>query len=282
VAASISAGARTTVTIATTTTANTINTTRDEAIRESLQIKREFVRYASHEIRSPLNVLSSGLQLLKKDLKKLIHKASSEMVTVFESLEADVQIMIESTEAAVRILDNLLHYEHIESDMFKLDATCIPLIGCIKKRDDLIRLAMNSGINLEFDDVAGMFLTDDNGGYSSHGSSSFSDRVSHDNSDIDNGIHDKPLCLYADICRIIQVIQNLVTNSAKFSVEGSLVVVKSSVQHTMLLPETADTFSLGKEHSLTRCSTLCIEFTDEGGMSGYISDILQYILYLLH
>ena len=36
-----------------------------------LQLKREFVRYVSHEIRSPLNVVHAGLELLRADLAGL-------------------------------------------------------------------------------------------------------------------------------------------------------------------------------------------------------------------
>ncbi len=43
----------------------------DREKRKALEMRKSLVRYMGHEVRSPLNVLVSGLKLLQTDISKL-------------------------------------------------------------------------------------------------------------------------------------------------------------------------------------------------------------------
>eukprot|EP01035_Chromulina_nebulosa_P069426 gene69426-biopygen32181 len=71
-----------------------------------LQLKREFVRYVSHEIRSPLNVVHAGLELLRADLAAATGTLPSTLTLL--------QDIFFASSAAIEILNDMLQYEHIE------------------------------------------------------------------------------------------------------------------------------------------------------------------------
>ena len=73
-----------------------------------LQLKREFVRYVSHEIRSPLNVVHAGLELLWADL--VAAGALSSTLTLLQDI-------FFASSAAIEILNDMLQYEHIDSGL---------------------------------------------------------------------------------------------------------------------------------------------------------------------
>lgn len=74
----------------------------------SLSLKQVFVRYVSHEIRSPLHVVLAGLELLRSDF---IAAASTANLSILELID-DMQ---SASDAAISILNDLLQYEHLDS-----------------------------------------------------------------------------------------------------------------------------------------------------------------------
>ena len=83
-----------------------------------LQLKREFVRDVSHEIRSPLNVVHAGLELLRADL--VAAGALSSTLTLLQDI-------FFASSAAIEILNDMLQYEHIDSGTFKLDCAMVSI-----------------------------------------------------------------------------------------------------------------------------------------------------------
>ena len=79
-------------------------------------VKHSFVRFISHEIRSPLNVMSLGLDMLKKEM--------SEVDTKTETV-ALVKDMKESCEHSMTILNELLNLDMIEAGILDLDRTWV-------------------------------------------------------------------------------------------------------------------------------------------------------------
>jgi len=72
---------------------------------QSLSLKQVFVRYVSHEIRSPLNVVLAGLELLRGDLKEVVNSSIFDLIN-------DMQT---AGETAITILNDLLHYEQMDA-----------------------------------------------------------------------------------------------------------------------------------------------------------------------
>ena len=84
----------------------------------TLTLKRNFVRYISHELRSPLNVVYSGIEYLRSKLVELSGSA--------EVLELVDEVFV-ANENAISILDNLLNYESIDAGQFTLEFAWKPL-----------------------------------------------------------------------------------------------------------------------------------------------------------
>eukprot|EP01038_Epipyxis_sp_PR26KG_P004961 gene4961-6936_t len=153
-----------------------------------LELKRTFVRYVSHEIRSPLNVLYGGLQMLVHEPNTLSNPILTEQVTD----------LFTSCGQAIEILNDMLHYEKIEAGKFHMEKTNISLKNwdLITQCRPFIKMAESRDINFKID-------------WPPTKSLEYFDR----------------LFMVADNIRINQVIRNLVTNAIKFSRSGDEVNV---------------------------------------------------------
>jgi signal transduction histidine kinase len=76
-----------------------------------LQSKRNFVRYVSHEVRTPLNTVYLGLQLVIDEAKR-----NSGVVDV-DMLES----IMDSCLTSIDILNDLLLYDKLEDGLMMLD-----------------------------------------------------------------------------------------------------------------------------------------------------------------
>jgi signal transduction histidine kinase len=76
------------------------------------------IRYLSHEIRSPLNVVINGLTFVYGDLK-------SGKESISESLDV-INDIKHAASSAVTILDNFLDYEKMQSSIFRLEQDWFP------------------------------------------------------------------------------------------------------------------------------------------------------------
>jgi signal transduction histidine kinase len=175
----------------------------------SLRLKREFVRYVSHEIRSPLNVAFAGLEILKAEL---------EVIGVSNKIRELMEDIHFACNTAIEILNDMLHYEHIDSGTFKLELAVMPLLDAFKGRLSAYRfMASKKNISL---------LIEDRVGVSEH-----YERVSDDIelanhlvSEGDDPVHD-PM-LYIDKFRVEQVIRNLVSNGIKFTPDEGTITLR--------------------------------------------------------
>ena len=120
-----------------------------------LAMKRAFVRYVSHEIRTPLNIVTMGLKLLENNISSLAPRPSTTPASYTEdefefdcmftegdhsnegeeqpdSVLSMVQEMRDSSETAVSILNDLLMYEKIESNMLSVEPTRVHLLDIVE------------------------------------------------------------------------------------------------------------------------------------------------------
>jgi signal transduction histidine kinase len=86
---------------------------------QMLSQKQAYVRFVSHEIRSPLSIVAAGLEIFVESLNEEnttpIGPNSSELLELANDLS-------EATDAAINILNDLLQYESMDAGMFKLEA----------------------------------------------------------------------------------------------------------------------------------------------------------------
>eukprot|EP01038_Epipyxis_sp_PR26KG_P014077 gene14077-18889_t len=168
-----------------------------------LEIKRSFVRYISHEIRSPLNVLYGGLQLLLCNATVISYQELHEVVTD----------LFTSTSQAIDILNDVLHFEKFEAGKFEMIPTEIPLYNWDVSLQCRPLENFAKAQNVKFEILWPPVNNSQNG-----------DVGNDDNNNMINR-----LCLHADIIRIYQVIRNLVTNAIKFSDEGQQVTLSFEI-----------------------------------------------------
>ena len=180
----------------------TINEIKDNALR----LKREFVRYVSHEIRSPLSVATAGLELLRSEL--VAHGVTQTILDLLDDISF-------ANNTAIEILNDMLHYEHIDSGTFKLDLAVLPLLNIFAGRLEAYKfMASKKSITLRIEDHVQV-----------------SDYSASDEVDLEseisprNGLANTPV-LYIDKFRVDQILRNLMSNAIKFTPEGGNIVMR--------------------------------------------------------
>ena len=74
-----------------------------------LRVKRDFVRFVSHEIRTPSNTVSVGLQLI---YESLLAQQAGEEVALHDLMELTLDVQ-SGTSTAVSVLSDLLKFEEL-------------------------------------------------------------------------------------------------------------------------------------------------------------------------
>ena len=175
----------------------------------------------SHEIRSPLNVVHAGLELLRADL------AAAGALPSTMILLQDIYF---ASSAAIEILNDMLQYEHIDSGTFKLDCAAVSMLQAFAGRLDGFKfMVANKNITLHIEDqaqVSEFYSPNEDGSKEAAGEllhpfltilkslSSFSSPPT------------SSLVLFIDRFRVEQIIRNLVTNAVKFTPEGGNVTIR--------------------------------------------------------
>jgi len=175
---------------------------RDITERKQVEkMKDEFVSVVSHELRTPLTSIHGSLGMLTSGL----------LSTTSEQGKRLLQIATDSTERLVRLINDILDIERIESGKVKME----------RENCDL-RDLINSAINImqPLADKAGVSLSIHNSNSSSNISS---------------------IQLWADPDRIIQTLTNLFSNAIKFSEPGSTVYLMTELQKDQVLVTVQDT-----------------------------------------
>eukprot|EP01036_Dinobryon_divergens_P034723 gene34723-biopygen27455 len=190
-----------------------------------LRLKQIFVRYVSHEIRSPLNVVHVGLEMLVA----LINRAdpTSPFISIDRDTADFIIQMFFSSESAINILNDLLQYENIEAGNFRLSCAALSLVNVLENKFGWANvMASQKGVAFQVNDTS--FATE----FGPIASVSAADEESGLDSVADESLSaQRSLILYIDIYRIEQVIRNLITNAMKFTpTDGAVSVAISCVQ----------------------------------------------------
>ena len=154
----------------------------------------------SHEIRSPLSVVSAGLEILKADLEALRVAGS------ILDLLSDINF---ANNNAIEILDDMLQYEHIDSGIFKLELAVSPLQGLFVGRLEAYKyMAAKKDVTLVIKDLVNV---------SEYYSLPDSERDGPFVPDTKMIASATTMVLYIDKFRVEQILRNLVSNAVKFT-----------------------------------------------------------------
>mmetsp|Transcript_17069 Transcript_17069/g.23459 ORF Transcript_17069/g.23459 Transcript_17069/m.23459 type:complete len:922 (+) Transcript_17069:41-2806(+) len=226
---------------------------------EMLALKQVFVRYISHEIRSPLNVVHAGLDLLRSELQSVASLSRS-------TLEL-VEDIFTSSESAINILNDLLSYEYIDAGIFDLELSYKPLMQLFEGQLQWAELlAKSSGISFIIVDETVSTESGVQGCVSRMLSETILDFCPEE-SDVLFEQHVQNLSLAnayvrIDEHKIEQVIRNLVSNAIKATPTTKSVSVKISHRDSKSMIPLVTAKKLTTENA---SGYLRVEVTDSGG-----------------
>ena len=201
------------------TTLNNLAQLESARRKQSLEMKRLFVRYVSHEIRTPLSTVTIGLDLIRKlanggpvtvekdggaDVSDADETDQMKMATI-SSIANDAE---ESCQVAVSILNDLLLYEKIEGEILALERSknpAVELIMDIARQFSIQSKAQR--VELAFTYDLSCFRADE--------------------------LEKPSVFVLVDRPKMSQVLRNLLSNAFKFSSAGSIVKVHMSVRDKM-------------------------------------------------
>jgi signal transduction histidine kinase/CheY-like chemotaxis protein len=156
-----------------------------------IELKQKFVRYISHEIRTPINISLVGLEVLEKNL--IVAQLQDDSMDVVKQIK-------DAITSATDVLNDLLTYEKINSNLMTLERSLEVPMDILIPTVTLFRIdAQSKDINLSIecaDELDYWFLN-------------------HSRIDIDK-------------FKLIQVIRNFLSNALKFTPRGGDVIVRLS------------------------------------------------------
>jgi PAS domain S-box-containing protein len=167
-----------------------VTTYMDISERKKVErLKSEFISTVSHELRTPLTSIYGSLSLLASGMAGELAPDVNELVS----------LSLRSSERLVRLINDVLDVEKIESKMMTYSKAVQPLAPLIDQAIDTTRhYASQYGVQVEFE-------------------ARLDGALAHLKVDVD-----------AD--RMVQVLVNLLSNAAKFSERGGRVAVRMAVR----------------------------------------------------
>jgi hypothetical protein len=192
---------------------------RNQAV---LDTKRRFVRFISHEIRTPLNTVRLGMKLLEVEMAKFARSIGGIAVAdlapliaaTLQSWKVLADEIVESSESAVEVLNDLLNYDKIEIGTLKLELAYCNITGLVERTVTAMQVqAQQKGVALEL--RCHIPLDSDSQPDLEEGECGMDDRI-----------------VVGDTARMGQVLRNLISNALKFTpADGQVSVCGESPQH---------------------------------------------------
>jgi signal transduction histidine kinase/CheY-like chemotaxis protein len=267
-----------------------------------LESKRLFVRFVSHEVRTPLNSVAMGLSLLQDEcafalgyrtsdemlkneeyLSQLVPNTSTNTNMITSPTQIDewrsrmsewfylVNEIQNNVESSVDVLNDLLNYDKIETGALSLELTTILIWKLIQKTaNEFIGPLAKKKISFKllFTDV---------------GLSEVEQTESINRSDISLLL--PPECkkqrVIGDTVRLTQVFRNLISNAVKFTKEGGEISVRASwipLKASAIEEKSQFTLKCGSQVMASSCGYIKVKVKDSGaGMSKeQLSQLFQH------
>jgi signal transduction histidine kinase/CheY-like chemotaxis protein len=206
-----------------------------------LESKRRFVRFISHEVRTPLNSVTMGLSLLQDECANVLgHKSSHEMLKregsqgnlmqlaantlddVWKNRVAEwfylLQDMQNNAQSSVDVLNDLLNYDKVEAGSLSLELTVISIWKLIEKITNEFALPLAKkkiSLDLQFTDMT-IPEWGKNNSQSACSQASFLP------------LEYRKKKVVGDVVRLTQVLRNLISNAVKFTKEGGQIKIRAS------------------------------------------------------
>lgn len=195
-----------------------------------MEAKRKYMRFISHEVRTPLNSVVMGTRLLQDDMikfskdmsngAKLVgtegpERALTERTSDWTNLSGDV---LTNAQSAVDVLNDLLNWDKIESDTLKLELTFVSISTLVKRTALEFKISARSkeiDLNVDLSKL----------------SEAPPALESASTAEIELGkegnfLAARDLWVIGDSIRITQVIRNFLSNAVKFTPERGRLVLR--------------------------------------------------------
>jgi hypothetical protein len=176
-----------------------------------IQTRQQFVRFISHEIRTPINTIGLGMKFFAKQIEDLLIDPSLDVLVRLRSMLELVHDVEQSSEAAIVILNDLINYDKLKGGMLQLEVEEIDIIDHMMST---IRPFKVQAQQVDVEILVELILKDD-------GNES-------------KRMHD--LLVLGDRVKIGQVMRNLISNALKFTPKGGRVTVTGTVHADLLMP----------------------------------------------
>ena len=179
--------------------------------KEYLEAKRQFIRFVSHEVRTPLNSVCMGLTLLKEEIAQSVgfknaqelvdsdRRVDSNLDRSWFNLAHEVQV---NAQSSVDVLNDLLNYDKIETGTLMQELTIIPIWCLIERTVNEFKLPMASK-NIKL----------------------FFKTPPKEAEAIDEKVDDQKVV--GDAVRITQVLRNLISNAIKFTPNSKSITINA-------------------------------------------------------
>jgi signal transduction histidine kinase len=175
-----------------------------------LKAKKVYVRYISHEMRTPLNAAHLGLKILEKNLNSYKGPKQSEHLEIVREVGT-------ACEMAVTILNDLLNYDKLEDETLVIEPSKVVASEYILQSIPIFaRQAQDKGVAILFD-------IDENF-YQELGGKKFEREIRRGNTDQYLHLEDR---INVDVHKMNQVIRNVISNAIKFTPQGDSITIRA-------------------------------------------------------
>lgn len=243
---------------------------------ELLKAKRHFMRYVSHEVRTPLNSVCMGLSLMQEEIQSKLSSTDRnggkdasitiDEATAWLNLSRDVHV---SAQSATNVLNDFLNYDKIESRQLTLEMSVIPiqfLINQISK--EFCLSALEKSINLSVTqekvnaaDVAPV-TTYTKGNTINKIKSIKKTKLDHSDEIESQLLEDQ--VVVGDKARLSQVVRNVISNAIKFTPKNGSITIKSTWIVATVSESTSINLQDGQAEDLHQTGWIELEVEDTG------------------